>query len=42
LHLLESYQRIEPSFLTYIMPVPAGNSAPQNEHFLGFGMAKSP
>ena len=38
LHLLESYQRIEPSFLTYIMPVPAGKSAPQNEHFLGFGM----
>lgn len=38
MHLLESNQRIEPSFLTYIMPVPAGKSAPQNEHFLGFGM----
>ena len=38
LHLLESNQRIEPSFLTNIMPVPAGKSAPQNEHFLGFGM----
>jgi hypothetical protein len=25
--------------LTYIMPVPAGNSAPQNEHFLFFGIA---
>jgi len=36
-HLLEQNHRIEPSFLTYIMPVPAGNSLPQNEHFLGLG-----
>jgi hypothetical protein len=42
LHLLESNHRIVPSFLTYIMPVPAGKSAPQNEHFLGFGMTNSP
>jgi hypothetical protein len=42
LHLLESNHRIEPSFLTHIMPVPAGKSAPQNEHFLGFGMTNSP
>jgi len=27
-----------PSFLMNIMPVPAGNSLPQNEHFLGLGM----
>ena len=42
LHLLESNHRIEPSFLTNIIPVPAGKSAPQKEHFLGFGMTKSP
>jgi len=41
LHLLEQNQKIEPSFLTYIMPVPAGNSLPQNEHFLGLGKGKS-
>ncbi len=39
LHLLESNHNIAPSFLTYIVPVPAGNSAPQNEHFLFFGIA---
>jgi len=37
-HLLEQNHRVEPSFLMYIMPVPLGNSFPQNEHFLGFGM----
>jgi len=37
LHLLEQNQKIEPSFLTYIMPVPGVNSLPQNEHFLGLG-----
>jgi hypothetical protein len=37
LHLLEQNQKIDPSFLTYIMPVPVGNSLPQNEHFLGLG-----
>jgi hypothetical protein len=38
LHLPESNHRIDPSFLTYIMPVPAGKSAPQNEHLRFFGM----
>jgi len=37
LHLLEQNHRIEPSFFTYIMPEPAENSLPQNEHFLGLG-----
>src|SRR4030042_6596349 len=41
LHLLEQNQRSEPSFFTYIMPVPAGNSLPQNEHFLGLGICFS-
>jgi len=39
LHLLEQNQKIDPSFLTNIMPVPAGNSLPQNEHFLGLGIS---
>jgi hypothetical protein len=42
LHLLEQNHNIEPSFLTYIMPVPLGNSLPQNEHFLGLGKAFTP
>jgi hypothetical protein len=37
LHLLEQNHKMDPSFLTYIMPVPIGNSLPQNEHFLGLG-----
>jgi hypothetical protein len=37
LHLLEQNHKIDPSFFTYIIPVPAGNSLPQNEHSLGFG-----
>jgi hypothetical protein len=37
LHLLEQNHKTDPSFLMYIMPVPAGNSLPQNEHFLGLG-----
>jgi hypothetical protein len=37
LHLLEQNHKIEPSFFMYIIPVPAGNSLPQNEHFLGLG-----
>jgi hypothetical protein len=41
LHLLEQNQKIDPSFLTYIMPEPAGNSLPQNEHFLGLGKGDS-
>jgi hypothetical protein len=41
LHLLEQNHKIDPSFLMYIMPVPAGNSAPQNEHFLGLGTGGS-
>jgi hypothetical protein len=28
---------MDPSFLMYIIPVPAGNSLPQNAHFLGLG-----
>jgi hypothetical protein len=36
--LLEQNQRIEPSFLINIIPVPAGKSLPQNEHFLGLGI----
>jgi hypothetical protein len=36
-HLLEQNHKIDPSFLTYIMPVPLENSLPQNEHFLGLG-----
>jgi hypothetical protein len=39
LHLLEQNQKIDPSFFTNIMPVPAGNSLPQNEHFLGLGIS---
>jgi len=35
--LLEQNHKIAPSFLTYIMPVPAGKSLPQNEHFLDLG-----
>jgi len=42
LHLLEQNQNIDPSFLMNIMPVPAGNSLPQNEHFLGLGINISP
>src|SRR4030067_150835 len=42
LHFPEQNHKSVPSFLTYIMPVPAGNSLPQNEHFLGFGIAFSP
>jgi hypothetical protein len=38
LHFPEQNQRIVPSCLTYIMPVPAGKLVPQNEHFLGFGI----
>ena len=38
LHLLEQNHKIDPSFLMYIIPVPAGNSLPQNEHFLGRGI----
>jgi hypothetical protein len=41
LHLLEQNHRRVPSFLTYIMPVPAGKSLPQNEHFLGLGIENS-
>lgn len=37
LHLLEQNHKIVPSFLMYIIPVPAGNWLPQNEHFLGLG-----
>jgi hypothetical protein len=37
LHLLEQNHKIDPSFLTYIIPVPCGKSLPQNEHFLGLG-----
>jgi hypothetical protein len=39
LHLLEQNHKIDPSFLMNIMPVPAGNSLPQNEHFLGLGIS---
>jgi hypothetical protein len=39
LHLLEQNHNIDPSFLMYIMPVPAGKSSPQNEHFLGLGIS---
>jgi hypothetical protein len=42
LHLLEQNHRIDPSFLTYIMPVPSGKSSPQNEHFLGLGKDDPP
>jgi len=42
LHLLEQNHRIDPSFLTNIMPVPGGNSVPQNEHFFGLGMIGVP
>jgi hypothetical protein len=41
LHLLEQNHKMEPSFLTYIMPVPAGKSLPQNEHFRGLGIGNS-
>jgi len=41
LHLLEQNHNIEPSFLTYIMPVPAGKSLPQNEHFMNLGKNRS-
>jgi len=37
--LLAQNHKIDPSFLMYIIPVPAGNSLPQNEHFLGLGIA---
>lgn len=37
LHLLEQNHKTDPSFLTYIIPVPDGNSLPQNEHLLGLG-----
>jgi hypothetical protein len=40
--LLEQNHNIEPSFFTHIMPVPAWNSLPQNEHFLGFGICVAP
>jgi hypothetical protein len=36
-HLLEQNQSIDPSFLINIIPVPDGNSLPQNEHLLGLG-----
>jgi hypothetical protein len=39
LHLLEQNHKSDPSFLMNIMPVPAGNSLPQNEHFLGLGIS---
>ena len=42
LHLLEQNHRIEPSFFTNIMPVPAGKLLPQNEHFLGLGKSDLP
>jgi hypothetical protein len=41
LHLLEQNHKMVPSFLTYIMPVPAGKSLPQNEHFRGLGIGNS-
>ena len=41
-HLLEQNQSIVPSFLTYIIPVPGGMSAPQNEHFLILGIKFTP
>jgi radical SAM protein with 4Fe4S-binding SPASM domain len=41
LHLPEQNHKTAPSFLTYIIPVPAGNSPPQNEHFLGLGIESS-
>lgn len=42
LHFPEQNQRIVPSFLTYIIPVPDGNSLPQKEHFLDLGIGLSP
>jgi hypothetical protein len=41
LHLLEQNHKMVPSFLTYIMPVPAGKSLPQNEHFRVLGIDNS-
>ena len=41
LHLLEQNQRVVPSFFTYMMPVPGGNSFPQNEHCRGFGISET-
>jgi len=35
LHFEEQYQKVAPSFLMYITPVPSGISLPQNEHLLG-------
>ena len=42
LHLLEQNHKIDPSFLTYIIPVPSEKSFPQNEHFLGLGKGVTP
>ncbi len=42
LHLLEQNHRIVPSFLTYMMPVPSGNSCPQKEQNLSLGTGKPP
>jgi len=40
LHLLEQNQKVEPSFLTYMMPVPDGNSCPQKEQRRSLGTSK--
>ncbi len=42
LHLLEQNQRTRPSFLTYMIPVPAGNLFPQKEQSLGLGTGETP
>jgi hypothetical protein len=36
--LLEQNHSVEPSFLTYIMPVPGGKLCPQKEQSFGFGI----
>jgi hypothetical protein len=41
LHFPEQNHRTVPSFFMYIMPVPAGKSLPQNEHFRGLGIINS-